>query len=122
MEFPYERAAMYGCEMPDGLDWVDQWMFLSLRLLYESNKKGVISREVGRVEKGKLAHQRSILEQKFKVRERLVANCAERTIRIESAANAYAKDRTLENADKLYKALYGMEPSKKERKEECETI
>lgn len=114
MEFPYERAAMSGLEMPDGLDAVDQWMYLSLRLLYESKKKGIISREVGRAEKGKLAHQRTILEQKFKMREQLVSACSERTIRVEAAANAYAKDRTLENADKLYKARYGMEPTKKE--------
>ena len=54
------------------------------------------------------------MEQKFGMREKLVQSCVERTVRIESAANAYAKDRTLENADKLYKALYGMEPTKKE--------
>lgn len=114
MEFPYEKAAMYGMEMPDGLDSVDQWMFLCLRLLYDSNKKGIISREVGRIEKGKLAHQRTVLEQKFKIREKLVQSCAKRTIDAERAANAYAKNRTLENADLLYKALYGMTPSKKE--------
>ena len=114
MELPYERAAMNGLEMPEGLDPADQWMFLSLRLLYESNKKGIISREVGRIEKGRLAHQRSVMEQKFGMREKLVQSCVERTVRIESAANDYARNRTLENADKLYKALYGMEPTKKE--------
>lgn len=110
MNFPYESAAWDGLEIPDGLDAVDQWMFLSLRLLYQSYKKGVISKEMGNIEKGKLAHERTKMENKFKIRERIVQSSVEMTVKAESAANAYAKERTLENADRLYEALYGMIP------------
>lgn len=110
MSYPYESAAWDGLEMPDGLDAVDQWMFLSLRLLYQSYKKGAISKEMGNIEKCKLAHERTKLENKFKIRERIVQSSVEMTVKAESAANAYAKERTLENADKLYEALYGMVP------------
>lgn len=114
MEFPYERAAMYGLEMPDGLNLLDQYMFLSLRLLYSSHKKGEISREVGHIEKGKLMHQYDVAKNRLKFEEIKAESFSTQRMRIESAANAYAKNRTLENADRLYKALYGIEPTKKE--------
>ena len=41
-------------------------------------------------------------------------NFAEQRKRIEHSANAYTKNRTLDNADQMYKALYGMMPSKEE--------
>lgn len=112
MELPYERAAMQGLEMPDGLSLLDQYMFLSLRLLYQSHKKGAISREVGQIEKGKLMHRYDIAKKRFQFEEVKSESFATQRKRIESAANAYAKDRTLDNADLLYKALYGMEPNK----------
>lgn len=112
MKLPYERAAMHGLEMPDGLSLLDQQMFLALRLLYQSHKKGVISREVGQIEKGKLMYQYGVTKKRFRFEERQADHFAEQRKRIEGAANAYAKDRTLDNADRLYKALYGMEPNK----------
>ena len=112
MELPYERAAMQGLGMPDGLDLLDQYMFLALRMLYQSHKRGFISREVGQIEKGKLMHQYGTAKNRFRFEADKVDSFAEQRMRIESTANAYAKDRTLDNADRLYKALYGMEPSK----------
>lgn len=38
---PYEQAAIRGDEMPDGLDYPDQVMFSSLRMLYAP---GVVQR------------------------------------------------------------------------------
>ena len=115
MELPYERAAMHGLEMPDGLDLLDQYMFLSLRLLYSSHKKGAISREVGQIEKGKLMHQYSIAQNRFRFEADKAESFSSQRMRVESAANAYAKDRTLDNADRIYKALYGMEPNKEDK-------
>ena len=112
MNLPYERAAMHGLEMPDGLSLLDQYMFLALRLLYQSHKKGAISREVGQIEKGKLMHQYGMAKSRFRFEADKSDTFAEQRKRIEGAANAYAKNRTLGNADRLYKALYGMEPSK----------
>lgn len=48
---PYERQAMNGDEMPDGLPYYDQLLFLQLRLLYDTHKKGIIDRETARKEK-----------------------------------------------------------------------
>ena len=43
-ELEYERIAMVGGEMPENLDSSDQLMFLKLRLLYDSYRKGVLNR------------------------------------------------------------------------------
>ena len=103
---PYEKAAMRGDEMPDGLDLPDQLCFLGLRMLYAQAKQGIISREVGSREKGRLLHQREIQMQKLKTKENLVTSACFMLQNTEGAANRYAKNRTLENADALYEAIY----------------
>lgn len=106
--YPYERAAMRGDEMPDSLDIVDQLNFLCLRSLYAQNRAGIIDRTVGSAEKAKLRRQRDFWEQRLFFREKLAKHCVEMFQAVEAAANAYAKDRTLENADRLYRAVYGV--------------
>lgn len=105
MVYEYERIAMLGEKMPAGLPMPDQLMFLGLRLLYESSKRGIIDRETGREEKWKMSYQKYLWEQKMKGKEKLAEQCAEFLKNVESAANHYAKDRTLENADKLWQAV-----------------
>ena len=46
LELPYEKIAMAGGEMPNGLEYPDQILFLELRLLYDSYKRKLIDREV----------------------------------------------------------------------------
>ena len=113
-EYPYERAAMYGDPMPDGLSAPDQWMFRCLVLLYDSAKRGIIDRKTGRADKGKLAYQRDLMEKRFKIKEDLVGASARMIKAVEAAANAYARDRTLENADRLYEAIYSVPVTKRE--------
>lgn len=114
MKFPYERAAMRGEPTPDGLSLIDRMMYQSLACLYvRFNLKG-ITKEQGASEKQKLSLEYNLAISQRQREVNMAQHYAEQNIRIESAANAYAKDRTLENADKLYKALYGMEPTKKE--------
>lgn len=110
--YPYERAAMRGEEMPDGLDMVDQLNFLCLRSLYGQVHSGTIDRATGSREKGRLIYQRNLWERKLMLQERMVRRSAELFRSVELAANAYAKERTLENADRLYHALYGIEVGK----------
>lgn len=107
--YPYERAAMRGGEMPDGLDIVDQLNFLCLRSLYAQAGNGIIDRETGSREKARLGYQRSRWKRKLMIRERVVQRSVEMLKAVELAANAYAKDRTLENADRLYRAIYAAE-------------
>lgn len=111
--YSYEHTAMLGEEMPDGLDMVDQLNFLCLRSLYAQKRSGVIDRATGSREKAKLRYQRDLWERRLLSREKLVQHCAELFRDVEAAANAYAKERTLENADKIYQALYGMEAEMK---------
>jgi len=108
--YPYEREAMLGGEMPDGLELLDQLTFLALRSLYAQKRGGVIDRETGSREKGKLRYQRDILCRKLGAKEDMAIRSARFFQDVECAANAYAKNRTLENADKLYRVVYGLLP------------
>ena len=51
---PYEQAAIRGDEMPDGLDYPDQVMFLNLRMLYAQKRMNIIDRDTAVKEKKKL--------------------------------------------------------------------
>lgn len=108
LAYPYERAAMLGEEMPGGLDLVDQLCFLSLRGLYAQVRSGAIDRAAGSREKAELVYRHDLWERKLMLRERVVERSAGLFRAVELAANAYAKERTLENADRLYHALYGI--------------
>ena len=54
LELPYEKIAMAGGEMPKGLEYPDQILFLELRLLYDSYKRKLIDRETATQEKVEL--------------------------------------------------------------------
>lgn len=101
---PYEKAAMRRGEMPGGLSYPDQLLFLALRSLYAQLKAGVIDRPVGVVEKKKLLESYRVQKFNWEMGDhftRLIKNT-------ELARAAYRKERTLENADKLLAALDGV--------------
>lgn len=100
-EFPYERIAMDGGEMPDGLDWPDRQVFLGLRSLYWQHKNGIINRETAKKEKIKLLKDYDF--QKWQ--EKFCSQFIEKIKRTEAARQAYRKNRTLENADALILAM-----------------
>ena len=101
--FPYERQAMNGEEIPDGLGYPEQILYLSLRLLYKSLHEKVVDRETAIREKKKLMDEYRV----YKFREEM----GEEWVRVIKATDlaraAYQKDRTLENADKLICVLRG---------------
>lgn len=107
MVFPYEKQAMNREPIPDGLDWLDQKMYLSLRNLYADVQNGTISRETGILDKKKLA----VSYQKERENESFNQKWARHTTQlwkgIESAQNRYRKSRTIENADRLSNAIAG---------------
>lgn len=94
---------MNGEEMPDGLEYPDQILFLCFRSLYAQLRNGDISRELAISEKRKLLHEHKAY--------RRVDEMGKEWIRIlgetEAACAAYRKERTLENADKLLAAVEG---------------
>lgn len=101
---PFERTAMHGGEMPDGLTGSEQKLFLSLRMLYRQNDMGVVSRDAAVMEKKKLM-------QAFEV-DRFRDECGKHSVELwkaaEAGANAYGHERTLENADMVIEAIYGV--------------
>ena len=103
-ELPYERIAMAGEEMPDELSSADQQMFLELRLLYDSHKRGIIDRETARKEKVKLLNNYHANV----VMDNLTKQWAQSHMKTEQARQAYRKNRTLENADAIILAFEGV--------------
>lgn len=103
-ELPYERIAMRGGEMPDGLEWYDRQMFLSLRMLYHQHRSGIIDREIARREKIRLLNDYDF--QKWQ--DEFTAHIATKIKETEEARTRYRKNRTLENADAIILAFEGV--------------
>src|SRR5574344_1223570 len=102
MVYDFERAAIRGESVPDDLEPADIWLFLALRELYAQVKKGTITREIGATEK----HKFKMEYNKLKFDLKLAYSTAELWKNIELRGSEYKKNRTLENADKFYKAVY----------------
>lgn len=106
--FEFECDAMKGSELPVGLSQSQQLLYLSLRNLYAQCKTGLISREDGVAEKKKLVAEYFKREKVEAFRKR----CAKQTVRlwrsIEQAANEYAKTKSPEAAERMYRTIYGM--------------
>lgn len=103
-ELFFERVAMSGGEMPDGLTSADQQMFLELRLLYDSHKRGIVDWETARKEKTKLLNNYHANV----VMDNLTKQWAQQNVETEQARQAYRKNRTLENADAIILAFEGV--------------
>lgn len=103
-ELSYEKIAMSGGEMPDGLEWYDQQMFLNLRWLYHQYKSGIISRETAHNEKRKMLN----IYDSQKWQHNLTKDIAKKIVSTEAARQAYRKNRTLENADAIILAFEGV--------------
>lgn len=107
-----ERAAMKNEPMPDGLKVYDQMYFQALRYLYLQYNARQMSREQGQIEKRKLAVERDKLARESESIIAYSKYCADAYTALAQASSAYAKERTLENADKIYYTLYHVQPPK----------
>lgn len=103
LELPYEKIAMSGGEMPRGLEYPDQILFLSLRLLYESYRKKTVDRETATREKVELLRT----YEANKIGENAVKECAKQIKNTELARAEYRKNKSIETADKLLASLEG---------------
>lgn len=104
LELPYEKIAMTGGEMPSGLDYPDQILFLQLRLLYESYKRKLIDRDVATREKVELLR----VYEAHKIVDNMGKEWVDQIKRTELARAAYRKEKTIENADKLLACVEGV--------------
>lgn len=103
LELPYEKIAMAGGEMPEGLEYPDQILFLELRLLYDSYKRKLIDRETATREKIELLRT----YEAHKVVDKMGKEWVDQIKRTELARAEYRKDKTIENADKLLACVEG---------------
>lgn len=103
LELPYERLAMAGEEMPNGMDYPDQILFLQLRLLYDSYKKGIITRDQATQEKVDLLRE----YQAHKIVDRMGKEWVKQIKETETARAEYRKNKTIQNADKLLDCVEG---------------
>lgn len=107
MVFPYEKEAANGDQIPDGLSLVDQVAFRFLRSMYRDIRTSVQTREQAIEEKGKMTYQYDKEKRSMEHWSKMGQYWAEKYKAVESAQNAYRKERTLENADRLIAALDG---------------
>lgn len=107
--FPWEREAMRGAEIPDGLSLCDQMAYLSLRTLYCDYHEKRVNRETASAEKRRIfgAWDKAKRTAEF---ERNLAFFRARVIKDTDAAKAAVrKDPSPENAIKLCNVLDGLE-------------
>jgi hypothetical protein len=103
LELPYEKIAMAGGEMPEGLEYPDQILFLELRLLYDSYKRKLIDREKATQEKVELLKT----YEAHKIVDKMGKEWVDQIKRTELARAEYRKNKTIENADKLLSCVEG---------------
>lgn len=100
---PWEKDAMAGLEIPDGLSYPDQILYLSLRMLYRQYYQKTIDRETATKEKKKLLDEYKV----YQFREELEKQWVE-IIRLTELARAeYRKKPCHENAMKLIDIIEG---------------
>ena len=100
---PWEKDAMAGLEMPDGLSYPDQILYLSLRMLYRQYYQKAIDREMATKEKKKLLHEYKC----YKYQDEIGTEWVE-IIRLTELARAeYRKNPCHENAMKLIDIIEG---------------
>ena len=103
LELPYEKIAMAGGEMPKGLEYPDQILFLVLRILYGSYRRKLIDRDIATQEKVELLRT----YEAHKIVDKMGKEWVEQIKRTELARSAFRKDKTIENADKLLACVEG---------------
>ena len=101
--FQWEKDAMAGAEMPDGLSYPDQILYMELRMLYHQYYQKVIDRETATKEKKKLLDEYRVNQ----FREELGKQWVEVTRLTELARSDYRKNPCHENAMKLIEIIEG---------------
>lgn len=111
MVFDLEKQAMNGEPLPKGLDLADSLLYLGLKRIYADYKSGIISRKEGSKIKETLVynHAKAKSELEFISRQALELN-----ERIKSEKQNYENNRTIENADALYCAIFNCKGIKHE--------
>lgn len=108
MKYEYERQAARGDPMPDGLSLAEQQTYQAIRYLYAVYRAKRITQAQAAQEKAKVLRELRMMQEK----EALMDKAHQRAIKmwkdLEAAANQYGVNKSIENADKLIEAIYGV--------------
>ena len=100
---PWENAAIRGDEMPDGLEYPDQVLFLQLRMLYAQKRLGIIDRETAIREKKKLLDEYKV----YQFRDSMEKEWVEIIKLTELARADFRKNPSIETAECLVAIIEG---------------
>lgn len=105
MQVEFEKGAMRGDPLPKGLDVADSCLYIALKNLYAMYRQGLISRKDASEEKKRLLQ--NWITDKSKI-DFLNRESDELKNKIGEAAEKYKNAQCIENADRLYAALYNL--------------
>ncbi len=108
-DFPWEREAMKGAEMPDGLSIYDQMAYLSLRTLYHDYHERRLDRKTASAEKRRILGAWDRAKHTAEFDRKLALFRARICKETEGVKTAVRKDPSPENAIKLCNVLDGLE-------------
>ena len=104
-EFPFEKDAMKDLPLPQGLDISDSCLYIALKNLYAMYRNKLISRKDATEEKRRLIYNWTTDKSKIEFLDRSSESLK---IKIGAASDEYKNNPSIENADKLYAALYNL--------------
>ena len=104
-EFDFEKKAMQGEPLPQGLDIADSCLYIALKNLYAMYHRELISRKDATEEKRRLVYNWTTDKAKLDF-----LNRESETLRnkIGAASDDYKNNPCIETADKLYAAFYNL--------------
>ena len=104
-EFTFEREAMKGKPLPQGLDIADSCLYVALKNLYAMYQNKLISRKDATEEKRRLVYNWTTDKAKLDFLNRDSETLRDK---IGSASEDYKHNPCVETADKLYAAFYNL--------------
>lgn len=105
MEFDFERQSMQGQPLSKGLDIADSCLYIALKNLYAMYRNKLISRKDAKEEKQRLIYNWKSDKSKI---EFLNRDSEVLKDKIGAASENYKNNPSIENADKLYAAIYNL--------------
>ena len=105
MQIEFEKDAMHGNPLPKGLDIADSCLYIALKNLYAMYRQGLISRKDASEEKKRILQNWETDKSKI---EFLNRESDELRNKIGEESEKYKYAPCIENADRLYAALYNL--------------
>ena len=104
-EFAFEREAMQGRPLPQGLDLADSCLYVALKNLYAMYRNKLISRKDATEEKRRLVYNWTTDKSKIEFLNREAYGLKNK---IGVASDDYENNPCIETADELYASFYNL--------------